>query len=212
MRFISRCVTPCCVGRSSALAASVASESLTLNPAFRSALSSQLGLLRKDKMGGSLAYDISFRNFLSSRMLTDESMGSRTAAWLKAHPGGLAMSLVGNDHIKFGCGAPARCGRELGGVEYVRTVMVNPSNAEASPKSSYNPRGLRLPLTTLSLRYSETPGDGGNPIFNAGPQDQHEANMMAQAREGQGVIPLSDFLWFTQTLSAQEVYGIHNAV
>lgn len=167
----------------------------------------QLGLLRKDKMGGVLDTDITFRNFLSSRMLTDESMGSRTAAWLKAHPGGLAVSLVGNDHIKWGCGAAARCGRELGGVEYVRTVMVNPRNAETSPESSYN-AGPRLPLAALSLRYSAVPGDGGQPIFKAGPQDKHDASVMAQAREGQGVMPLSDFLWFTQTLSAKDIRGI----
>lgn len=179
----------------------------TIRPSYE--FHKQLGLLRKDKMGGLLDADISFRNFLSSRMLTDESMGSRTAAWLKAHPGGLAVSLVGNDHIKFGCGAAARCGRELGGVEYVRTVMVNPRNAESEPKNSYS--GPRLPLSVLSLRYSAIDGDSGNPIFNAGPQDKHEASVMAQAREGQGVMPISDFLWFTQILTANDVRRIGTA-
>ena len=198
----------CTAGLSQAAPPAAVSNTRTcLQPSARRTV--QLGLLRKDKMGGLLDADISFRNFLSSRMLTDESMGSRTAAWLKAHPGGLAVSLVGNDHIKFGCGAAARCGRELGGVEYVRTVMVNPRNAESEPKNSYS--GPRLPLSVLSLRYSAIDGDSGNPIFNAGPQDKHEASVMAQAREGQGVMPISDFLWFTQILTANDVRRIGTA-
>lgn len=174
----------------------------SIRPSFE--LHQRLGLLRKDKTGQALEAEIPFRNFLSSRLLSDESMGSRTAAWLRRNPGGLAVSLVGNDHIKFGCGAAARCGRELGGIEHVRTVLVNPRNIETAPKNSFDP-GPGLPLTALSLRYSETPGDGGPPIFKAGPQDRQDASSMAQARRGQGALPLSDFLWFSKTLTAGEV-------
>ena len=38
-----------------------------------------------------------------------QAMGAATAAWVRDNPGGLAISLVGNGHASFGCGAPARC-------------------------------------------------------------------------------------------------------
>jgi uncharacterized iron-regulated protein len=180
-------------------------------------LHKQLGLLRRDKMGGELAEDLTFRNFLSSRLLSDESMGSHTAGWLKRNPGGVAIALVGNDHVKFGCGAAARCGRAMGGIQHVRTLLLNPTNADTSPRTGLS--SAKLPLTALQLQYtSETPngGDDGSPITpsviggrelspSPGSQDVLQANLMAQAPTGSSVMPLADFLWFSRRLSVDEV-------
>tara|TARA_B100000795_G_C22754134_1_gene420723 strand:+ start:1067 stop:1237 length:171 start_codon:yes stop_codon:yes gene_type:complete len=43
------------------------------------------------------------------RLLWDEAMGNGASSWLASHPGGFMVSLLGNDHVKFGCGAAARC-------------------------------------------------------------------------------------------------------
>lgn len=45
------------------------------------------------------------------RLLWDEAMGNGASSWLASHPGGFMVSLLGNDHVKFGCGAAARCAR-----------------------------------------------------------------------------------------------------
>ena len=162
----------------------------------------QYGLLRKTRTGETLPEEFSFPNFMSSRLLSDESMGWRTASWLQKNPGGLAVSLVGNDHIKFGCGAAARCGLALGGIEHVRTVLLNPTNSETAYKNYFSPM---LPLTELQLRYAERPATGGPPTALASMEDWQQANAMAQAREGSRVLPISDFLWFSKALSTEDV-------
>ena len=40
-------------------------------------------------------------------------MGNGASSWLAGNPGGFMVSLLGNDHVKFGCGAAARCARTL---------------------------------------------------------------------------------------------------
>lgn len=71
-----------------------------LRPSYN--LHKQLGLLRRTRTGELLEADQSFSNFLSTRLLWDEAMGSRAAAWLSepANRGGLVASLVGSDHVK----------------------------------------------------------------------------------------------------------------
>lgn len=87
----------------------------------------KLGILRNTISGQRLESDMSFRNFFSGRVLWDEAMGSASAAWCNAHPSGLLVGLVGSDHVKFGCGVPARAARQLpGGLDSVATVMLNP--------------------------------------------------------------------------------------
>lgn len=53
-----------------------------------------LGLLRYSRNGQRLEQEMSFRNFLSGRILWDEAMASRAAAWTAANPGGLLVGLV----------------------------------------------------------------------------------------------------------------------
>jgi len=79
---------------------------------------------------GFLPAETSFTHYLSTRLLWDEAMGAATAAWVRDNPGGLAISLVGSGHASFGCGAPARCGRALGGAEHIRTVLLNPTTRD----------------------------------------------------------------------------------
>ena len=88
-------------------------------------LHGQLGLLRRERPAElasatrparpAYAFNMTFSNFLSARLLWDEAMGNGASSWLAANPGGLMVALLGNDHVKFGCGAAARCARSIGG-------------------------------------------------------------------------------------------------
>ena len=94
------------------------------------AMHQRMGILRNTVSGQTLAEDMSFRNFYSGRILWDEAMASASAEWCVQHPKGLMLGLVGSDHVKFGCGVPARCARQLGGgLTAVRSLMLNPRAA-----------------------------------------------------------------------------------
>ena len=104
----------------------------------------RMGILRTTITGQMLDEDMSFRNFFSGRILWDESMGSSSAAWCRNHPEGLLVGLVGSDHVKFGCGVPARCARQLpGGLASVASVMLNPR-----PSDTVSHPSTRLLMTS----------------------------------------------------------------
>jgi hypothetical protein len=202
----------------------------------------RLGLL--PRTGGALrgellAQEMPFSNFLSSRLLWDEAMGTRTASWLKepGNQGGLIVSLVGSDHVKFGCGAAARCGRALGGLQvccaehhhvtttrrnphheanhrvsadrpqHVRTVLLNPSSADTRP--SAGGAFPALPLTSLQLQYAARPGDPrSGPMPHLLPpeaDDRRRAHANAQAHRGSSGLRLADYLWYSRSLSVDDV-------
>jgi len=123
-------------------------------------------------------------NMHRCRLLWDEAMGNGASSWLASHPGGFMVSLLGNDHVKFGCGAAARCAhtrptlaspehehqaltrtptltltltltrcaRTLGGVEQVRTVLINPRSGDTTRSTDL--RRPALPLTALQLPFA----------------------------------------------------------
>jgi len=57
-----------------------------------------LGLLKNTMSGEPLPEEMSFRNFLSGRLLWDEAMAQAAHQWTRRHPGGLLVGLVGVDH------------------------------------------------------------------------------------------------------------------
>lgn len=208
-------------------------------------LHGQLGLLRRERPAElasatrparpAYAFNMTFSNFLSARLLWDEAMGNGASSWLAANPGGLMVALLGNDHVKFGCGAAARCARSIGGVEPVRTVMINPRSGDTSRQTDF--RRPELPLTALQLPFASSRDRSGPARSALGTRllakrratpadaerlrtacaravvvsdacaaiDKRDAHSQAQARRGQSVLPLADFLWFSHSLTAGSV-------
>ena len=127
----------------------------------------RMGILRKDVSGN----DMPFRNFLSGRLLWDEAMGSCAASWCANNPTGLFIGLIGSDHVKFGCGVPARCARQ--GIEGIASVMLNP-----------------LPI--------DTQADPTLIVDGAAKGQFSFADYTLQIRyDDNGVLPLADYLVFS---------------
>lgn len=77
---------------------------------------------------------ISFANFVSRQAFRDEGMASASVSWLTANPDGLLLGFIGGNHVKFGCGVPARVSRMLSLVDgsgiskaVVASVLLNPT-------------------------------------------------------------------------------------
>lgn len=164
----------------------------------------QMGILRNTITGQQLAEDMTFRNFYSGRILWDEAMSSRSAKWLNENPDGLLIGLIGSDHVKFGCGVPARCARQIGSRSAVATVMLNPGVIDTSDNFRANvpTRGGGMATFedfTLQLRFSPVSGDGGPPMAGAAPDDRQKAFAMSQTRDANdAVLSLADFLIFSK--------------
>ena len=79
-----------------------------------------------DGQQGVETIDIPFANYFLGRQLWDEGMATAAASWCAAHPQGLMIGLLGSEHVAYGCGVPARCARQLGGVRSVATLLLNP--------------------------------------------------------------------------------------
>lgn len=67
-----------------------------IEPSYK--LHQDLGLLKHTMSGQTLDQQMSFRNFLSGRLLWDESMAYHAYKWTQKNPGGLMVGLVGADH------------------------------------------------------------------------------------------------------------------
>jgi len=67
-----------------------------IEPSYK--LHQDLGLLKHTMSGQTLDEQMSFRNFLSGRLLWDESMAYFAYKWTQKNPGGLLIGLVGADH------------------------------------------------------------------------------------------------------------------
>ena len=151
---------------------------------------------------------MTFANFLARQSLRDEAMASATAAWLTQNPDGLLLGLVGTNHVKFACGAPARAARMLpGGLDEVASVMLNPRPAQ----TFLDPTDLRLCDRTavaneacvrndielqnyvLQIPYASR----GAPASEALNADVKEAISTMQAKRASSVLALSDFMIFS---------------
>uniref|UniRef100_A0A7S0F650 Haem-binding uptake Tiki superfamily ChaN domain-containing protein n=1 Tax=Craspedostauros australis TaxID=1486917 RepID=A0A7S0F650_9STRA len=129
----------------------------------------KLGLLQYTMTGEKMDEPLSFRNFLSGRILWDEAMASRAHTWVSDNPNGLLIGLVGADHVKFLNGIPARYSRiaknkaidvtsNNAGVQDSVAVIINPTLIDSRPSGSVvNVDGSDSSQTpdriTLQLRY-----------------------------------------------------------
>jgi len=183
------------------------------------AIHQRMGVLRNTITGQKLKEDISFRNFYSCRILWDEAMASASVEWCRANPEGLLIGLVGSDHVKFSCGVPARCARQLpGGLASVATVMLNPnpsdivsdpSNCHLSdsthvlakdPPNFGRGRGgfVNFDPYVLQLLFAPATDGNGPPLIGAAPEDREKAAAMSQASAGSSVLKLSEYLIFSK--------------
>ena len=154
-----------------------------------------LGLLRYSRNGQPLQQEMSFRNFLSGRILWDEAMASRAAAWTRANPGGLLVGLVGADHVKFRNGIPGRYARikateqQQSDQESVvntgcTSILLNPTLIDSRPSGTVGMEGAdssHPDTITLQLRYLKDDIDRNSP-------DRSLASSTG------GVLPLADYL------------------
>ena len=165
---------------------------------------------------------MSFANFVARQAVRDETMASASASWLRDHPDGLLVGLVGTNHVKFGCGVPARTARMLpGGLDAVTSVLLNPTPANTFvDPSDLRPCGRRavaneacvrndieLQNYVLQVPFASTGGLGvdgtrqpwlGRQLTPA--QVELEAVSAMQARRGSSsVLALSDFIMFSPT-------------
>ena len=152
----------------------------------------QLGLLQTTMTGERLEEKMSFRNFLSGRILWDESMASTSYTWVKQNPNGLLIGLVGADHVKFTNGIPGRFARmsEKDGGPTCSTIIINPTLIDSRPSGSVaNIAGSDLSNTpdkiTLQLRYLKDGVDTTN---------VEERKLPASTG---GVMPFADFIVVT---------------
>jgi uncharacterized iron-regulated protein len=154
----------------------------------------RMGLLKMTMSGIKLNEDIPYKNFLTGRLLWDESMASLAHSWVKANPGGLLVGLVGADHVKFGDGIPGRFGRlggawsgDKGQVMSSTSVILNPTLIDTRPAgsmagvaeadSSQYPERL-----ALQLRYVKPGVERTNVDLRRLPENTG------------GVLPLADFI------------------
>ncbi|KAH8058479.1 hypothetical protein JL721_9500 [Aureococcus anophagefferens] len=139
------------------------------------ALHVELGILpattTSECVGNDASCTTSFKNFLANRVLWDEAMASVMETWLASKPGGLAVGVVGADHVKFGCGAANRLARRLPGaarVDDVATVLLNPRRRHGGETGGVS--GRRLPrrgrVDYDSLAGSRDVARGGDGLVN----------------------------------------------
>lgn len=159
-----------------------------IQPSFE--LHQRLGLLRYTMTGEEMESEMSFRRFLSGRILWDEGMASRAFSWCTDNPGGLLVGLVGADHVKFKNGIPGRFERMAKTLMDCTTVVINPTLIDSRPSGSVasipGSDSAQYPdRVTLQLRYgpngTEVNPQTGRPYGN----------------KGGGVIPFSDYVVIT---------------
>lgn len=164
-----------------------------------------MGILQHTISGRSLPSDMTFTNFLSASMLWDEAMATSASSWSRSNPTGLFVAVVGNGHVKFGCGAPARAARMLKEEGAVRAVMIN-SRAEDTGPQSTDGRTFMLGLRYASGGGVDDDAEGRTETSTAAADDVRQAVTMGQASEGSTVLPLADLLWYSP--GAVEKVGI----
>jgi len=151
-----------------------------------------MGLLQYTMAGEKLDSEMPFRNFLSGRLLWDETMASVAHAWTQSHPRGLLVGLVGADHVKFQNGIPARYSRMVASSDASRkeqcvSVVLNPTLIDTRPPGTIDVTtvqgagsSLYPDQITLQLRYLKTgvtsPDDDDLPSSTG------------------GVLPLADYI------------------
>mmetsp|Transcript_4991 Transcript_4991/g.8846 ORF Transcript_4991/g.8846 Transcript_4991/m.8846 type:complete len:451 (+) Transcript_4991:133-1485(+) len=153
----------------------------------------RMGLLRYTMAGEEMEEEMTFRRFLSGRILWDEGMASGAFSWCSNNPDGLLIGLVGADHVKFKNGIPGRFQRMAAKDNKFDciSVVINPTLIDSRPSGSV----ASIPTSdsaaypdriTLQLRYVKSDGldlnaDAGGPRVPA----------------GEGVLQFSDYVVVT---------------
>eukprot|EP00977_Amphora_coffeiformis_P010824 scaffold2536_cov169-Amphora_coffeaeformis.AAC.17 len=147
-----------------------------------------LGLLNFSRNGQRLEQEMTFRNFFSGRILWDEAMASRAAAWTLEHPGGLMVGLVGADHVKFAKGIPGRFARIVAEQQpqvSCTSILLNPTLIDTRPSGTVTMEegasSARPDIITLQVRYLKDGIDRNSP-------DRTLASSTG------GVMPLADYV------------------
>lgn len=132
--------------------------------------------------------ELSFRNFLSGRMLWDASMAYQAYQWTSAHPDGLLVGLVGADHVKYQQGIPARY-RALSSKQRMQcvSVLLNPTLIDTRPSGTVANTAVSMSanqpdLLTLQLRYLKEDAE----LTTISDRQSSEATG--------GVLPLADYI------------------
>jgi hypothetical protein len=142
--------------------------------------------------GEQMEEEMTFRRFLSGRILWDEGMASEAYSWCSNNPGGLLIGLVGADHVKFKNGIPGRFARMAAKDKMMEctSVVINPTLIDSRPSGSV----ASIPTSdsaaypdriTLQLRYVKS--DGAATGLETG----------LPAVKQEGVLPFSDFVVVT---------------
>ena len=157
---------------------------------------------------------MTFNNFLARQSLRDEAMASASAAWLTRNPGGVLLGLVGTNHIKFGCGIPARTARMLpGGLDVVTSVLLNPTpantfvdpmNLRACDKTAVvneacvrNDIEVQNYVLQVPLPFATTQGASGAERRSESSENEAAPVTQAQIKKGSSVLALSDYMIFS---------------
>ncbi len=136
--------------------------------------------------------EMTFRRFLSGRILWDEGMASEAFSWCSRNPGGLLIGLVGADHVKYKNGIPGRFARMAAKENSLdcTSVVINPTLIDSRPSGSV----ASIPTSdlaqyperiTLQLRYVKSNSAGTNPKTGLSPEKK------------EGVLPFSDYVVLT---------------
>ncbi|KAL3919187.1 MAG: hypothetical protein SGILL_003879, partial [Bacillariaceae sp.] len=155
-------------------------------------LHERMGLLQYTMAGEKMEEAMTFRKFLSGRILWDEGMASEAFSWCSQNPGGLLIGLVGADHVKFKNGIPGRFSRMAAKENLLdcTSVVINPTLIDSRPSGSV----ASIPTSdmaqyperiTLQLRYVNPSGVDPNP----------ETGLASSKKEG--VLPFSDYVVLT---------------
>ena len=151
-----------------------------------------MGLLQYTMSGEKMEEAMTFRRFLSGRILWDEGMASEAFSWCSRNSGGLLVGLVGADHVKFKNGIPGRFSRMAAKENLLdcTSVVINPTLIDSRPSGSV----ASIPTSdmaqyperiTLQLRY----------VKSAGTEGAADSTLAVTKKEG--VLPFSDYVVLT---------------
>ena len=138
-----------------------------------------------------------FTNFVSNRILWDETMASTSCRYLARNPDKLLVGLVGGDHVKTGHGIPARIERILENIGFpnsrTASVALNPTwKLYSQSKTLMQLKDLE---TSMGVNFGRQSGAKPKPAdIVAEEKDLSEEGWGAPPRPDHH--PFSDIIWY----------------
>lgn len=136
----------------------------------------------------------SFNAFYDSRVVRDEAMAARADAYLAANPGGLLVSVLGIDHVKFPAfGVPGRLARRA--AARADAAAADAARAAAAATGTAGPLGApgRAPRPALCVKtviLNPTAVDAYN-------EDDGALMLDLPLGRARAPEPIADYLWFS---------------